>query len=78
MEEVVMRVYRDVLRAPGVLNVTASQLFARLPLGMLNLAILLHVQSKTGAYALAGAAVACVSVGEAVAMRLLPGWPDGP
>ncbi|WKG04790.1 MFS transporter [Mycolicibacterium sp. HK-90] len=63
-----MRVYRDVLRAPGVLNVTASQLFARLPLGMLNLAILLHVQSKTGSYALAGAAVACVSVGEAVAM----------
>ncbi|MCA4751993.1 MFS transporter [Mycolicibacterium fortuitum] len=63
-----MRVYLDVLRAPGVLNVTASQLFARLPLGMLNLAILLHVQSKTGAYALAGAAVACVSVGEAVAM----------
>ncbi|OBI79157.1 MFS transporter [Mycolicibacterium fortuitum] len=65
-----MRVYRDVLRVPGVLNVTASQLFARLPLGMLNLAILLHVQSKTGAYALAGAAVACVSVGEALAMPL--------
>ncbi|CRZ16101.1 MFS transporter [Mycolicibacterium neworleansense] len=63
-----MRVYRDVLAAPGVLNMTASQLFARLPLGMLNLAILLHVQSKTGSYALAGAAVACLSVGEAVAM----------
>ncbi|MEX3645541.1 MFS transporter [Mycolicibacterium porcinum] len=68
MEKLVMRVYRDVLRAPGVLNVTASQLFARLPLGMLNLAILLHVQSKTGSYALAGAAVACVSIGEALAM----------
>lgn len=65
-----MRVYRDVLGAPGVLNMTASQLFARLPLGMLNLAILLHVQSKTGSYAVAGAAVACVSVGEAVAMPL--------
>lgn len=63
-----MRAYRDVVRTPGVLNVTASQLFARLPLGMLNLAILLHVQSRTGSYALAGAAVACVSVGEAVAM----------
>ncbi|MBN3513012.1 Predicted arabinose efflux permease, MFS family [Mycobacterium sp. 88mf] len=63
-----MRVYRDVLRTPGVLNVTASQLFARLPLGMLNLAILMHVQSKTGSYALAGAAVACVSIGEALAM----------
>lgn len=63
-----MRAYRDVLRVPGVLNLTASQLFARLPLGMLNLAILLHVQSETGSYALAGTAVACVSVGEAVAM----------
>lgn len=63
-----MRAYRDVLRVPGVLNLTASQLFARLPLGMLNLAILLHVQSKTGSYALAGVAVACVSVGEALAM----------
>lgn len=63
-----MRVYRDVLRTPGVLNVTASQLFARLPLGMLNLAILMHVQSKTGSYAMAGAAVACVSIGEALAM----------
>jgi MFS family permease len=68
MEKLVMRVYRDVLRTPGVLNVTASQLFARLPLGMLNLAILMHVQSKTGSYALAGAAVACVSIGEALAM----------
>jgi MFS family permease len=63
-----MRVYRDVLRTPGVLSMTASQLFARLPLGMLNLAILLHVQSKSGSYALAGAAVACLSVGEALAM----------
>jgi MFS family permease len=70
MEKLVMRVYRDVLRAPGVLNVTASQLFARLPLGMLNLAILLHVQSQTGSYALAGAAVACLSIGEALAMPL--------
>jgi MFS family permease len=63
-----MRRYRDVIRTPGVLNVTASQLFARLPLGMLNLAILLHVQSVSGSYARAGAVVACVSVGEALAM----------
>lgn len=62
--------YRDLVRVPGVLNVTASQLFARLPLGMLNLAILLHVQSSSGSYAVAGAVVACVSVGEAVAMPI--------
>nr|WP_268793994.1 MFS transporter [Mycolicibacterium setense] len=63
-----IRAYRDLIRTPGVLNVTASQLFARLPLGMLNLAILLHVQSNSGSYTLAGAAVACVSIGEALAM----------
>ncbi|ORA32176.1 MFS transporter [Mycobacterium aquaticum] len=63
-----MRAYRDVVRMPGVLNMTASQLFARLPLGMLNLAILLHVQAISGSYAQAGAVVAGVSVGEALAM----------
>ncbi len=65
-----MRAYRDVVRMPGVLNMTASQLFARLPLGMLNLAILLHVQAISGSYAQAGAVVAGVSVGEAVAMPI--------
>jgi MFS family permease len=63
-----MRVYLDLVRLPGVLNVTASQLFARLPQGMLSLAILLHVQAQAGSYALAGLVVACVSIGEGVAM----------
>lgn len=63
-----MGTYRNLLRVPGVLNVTAAQLFARLPLGILSLAILLHVQGLTGSYALAGAVVASVGVGEAVAM----------
>jgi MFS family permease len=63
-----MRAYRDLIRVPGVLNVTASQLFARLPQGMLSLAILMHVQGLTSSYALGGAVVACLSIGEAVAM----------
>jgi MFS family permease len=63
-----MGTYRGLLRVPGVLNVTASQLFARLPLGTLSLAILLHVQASTHSFALAGTVVACVGVGEAVAM----------
>lgn len=63
-----MRAYRDLMRVPGVVSVTASQLFSRLPLGMLSLAVLLHVQGLTGSYAVAGAVVACVSIGEAVAM----------
>lgn len=65
-----MRAYLDLVRVPGVVNVTASQLFARLPLGMLSLAILLHVQQFSGSYAQAGAVVAAVSVGEAVAMPI--------
>jgi MFS family permease len=63
-----MRAYSDLIRVPGVLNITAAQLFARLPLGMMSLAILLHVHALTSSYALGGAVVACVSVGEAVAM----------
>jgi MFS family permease len=63
-----MRAYRELMRAPRVLNVTASQLFARLPLGILSLAVLLHVQGLTGSYAIAGVVVAWMSVGQAVAM----------
>jgi MFS family permease len=60
--------YQDLLRKPGVLTVMASQLSARLPLGILSLAILLHIQGLTHSYALAGAVVASVGVGEAAAM----------
>lgn len=59
--------YTSVLRAPGVLRVLASQLAARLPAGMTALAILLHVQATTGSFALAGLAVAVLSVGQALA-----------
>jgi MFS family permease len=37
---------------------------------MLSLAILLHVQASLGSYALAGAVVACMSIGEAMAVPL--------
>jgi MFS family permease len=60
--------YMRLLRTPGVFRVTASQLFARLPLGMLSLAILMHVSETTGSYAQAGVVVACVSLAEAIAM----------
>ena len=66
-----MRTYLELVRVPGVLRVTVSQLVARFPLGMLSLAVLLHVRHATGSYALAGLVVACVSVGEAVAMPLV-------
>ncbi|MDN4614063.1 MFS transporter [Leifsonia sp. F6_8S_P_1B] len=63
-----MRVYLDLVRLPGVVRITASQLLARFPLGMLSLAVLLHVRELTGSYAVSGLAVACLSVGQAVAM----------
>ena len=65
-----MRSYAELMRVPGVFGVTSAQLFARLPLGMISLAILLHVQSLSGSYALAGGVVACVSVGEAIVMPM--------
>ncbi|SDH74235.1 Predicted arabinose efflux permease, MFS family [Leifsonia sp. 98AMF] len=66
-----MRTYLELVRVPGVLRVTVSQLVARFPLGMLSLAVLLHVRHASGSYALAGLVVASVSVGEAVAMPLV-------
>lgn len=65
-----VKVYVGLLRTPALLGVVVSQTFARLPMGMLSLAILLHVQSRTGSYALAGAVVAGMSVAEAIAMPL--------
>jgi MFS family permease len=65
-----VKVYVALLRTPALLGVVVSQTFARLPMGMLSLAILLHVQARTGSYALAGAVVAAMSVAEAIAMPL--------
>ena len=35
-----MRAYRELVRTPRVVNLTAAQLFARLPLGIMSLAVL--------------------------------------
>lgn len=63
-----MNAYINVLRVQGVLRVTASQLLARLPVGMLSLVILLHVEGLTDSYATAGSVVACVTLSEALAV----------
>jgi MFS family permease len=70
LEESTVRDYLELIRLPGVVKVTASQLFARLPIGMLSLAILMQVQARSGSYAVAGTVVAGVSVGQAIAMPL--------
>lgn len=63
-----MKTYLEMLRVPGIVRITAAQLLARLPLGMLTLAIVLHVEGASESYALAGLVVAFLSVGEGVGM----------
>lgn len=57
--------YRAVLSAPGFARVFATALFGRLPQGMLSLAILLLVRSRTGSYAAAGIAVGAYALSSA-------------
>ena len=63
-----MKTYLEMLRVPGIVRITTAQLLARLPLGMLTLAIVLHVEGASESYALAGLVVAFLSVGEGVGM----------
>ena len=62
-----MKSYVLLFRTPGVARITASQLTARLPFGMIAIGVLLHVNASTGSYGLGGVVLACFSVGEAIA-----------
>ena len=57
--------YRAVLSSPGCARVFATALIGRLPQGMLSLAILLLVRSRTGSYAAAGIAVGAYALSSA-------------
>lgn len=59
--------YSSILRAPGVSRLVLSQLLARFPGGMISLAVLIHIQHIHHSYAAAGAVLAAISVGQAVA-----------
>ena len=63
--------YRVVLRAPGVRVLLTSSLVARVPIAMVNLAIILRVAHGTGSYARAGAVTACYVLGTAAGTPLL-------
>jgi MFS family permease len=63
--------YRSVLSAPGCARVFVTALIARLPQGMVSLAVLLLVRSKTGSYAAAGIAVGASAVGTAAGAPFL-------
>jgi MFS family permease len=62
--------YRSVLATPGAARLLASALFARLPLGMTSLSILLVVRSSTGSIAAAGIAVGAYAFGNAATAPL--------
>ena len=66
--------YRDLLRTPGVGRIIAAQLTARLPNGMLSLAVLLHIEQVTGSYGAAGLVLAATSVGQAIAGPVTSRW----
>ncbi|MEO9176002.1 MAG: MFS transporter [Gaiellales bacterium] len=57
--------YRTVLSSPGAARLLASALYARLPLGMTALSILLVVRSSTGSIAAAGIVVGAYALGNA-------------
>jgi predicted MFS family arabinose efflux permease len=58
--------YRRVLSLPGALAFSASGLFARMPMAMASLGIVLLVSIRTDSYSLAGAVSAAFLVGNAV------------
>ncbi|WP_354702415.1 hypothetical protein DSM112329_02773 [Paraconexibacter sp. AEG42_29] len=59
--------YQQLLRAPHVTAMTAAALLARMPLGIVGLALVLFFREETGSYATAGAVAAAFAVGSAVA-----------
>ena len=59
------RRYRRLARVPGALPLGLASGLARLPLGMSSLALLLLVQTRTGSYGSAGAAVGCFALASA-------------
>jgi MFS family permease len=59
--------YANLLRTPGVAQIIAAQLTARMPSGMISLAYLLHIEQMFNSYGLAGLVLAATSLGQAIA-----------
>jgi len=66
--------YIDLLKTPGIARIITAQLTARLPGGMLSLAILLHVEQIHHSYGAAGLVLAATSIGQGVAGPLTSRW----
>lgn len=63
--------YADLFRVPGVRATLAASIIGRLPIGIATLAILLFLQSRSGSFAIAGAAAACYVMGLGLVAPLL-------
>ncbi len=61
-----MGIYAAILRRPGIALLVASTLFARLPVGINGLAVLLFVRAETGSFATAGAVTGAMALGTAL------------
>ncbi len=62
-----MRSFHELLRAPGLGRLIATQLLARSPAGMFSLGMLMHIEHSHGNYTAAGAVLAAFSIGMAIA-----------
>jgi MFS family permease len=63
--------YADLFRVPGLRATLLASMAGRLPIGIATLAILLFLQSRSGSFAIAGAAAACYVLGLAAVAPLL-------
>ena len=69
-----MGIYRDLSQSTGVFRIIFAQLLARLPFGMLALAMLLHIELVYGNYTAAGAVLAAQSIGQALSGPVTSRW----
>jgi len=68
--------YGAFFRLPDVTRMLAMAVVARMPLGTVTLALLLHVRALTGSFAAAGVAVGCYLGASAVTAPILGRWID--
>jgi len=66
--------FSALLKVPGVLRIVLSQLYARLPGGMLSLGLIIYVERITESYAIAGITVGAATLGISVAQPALSRW----
>lgn len=63
-----LRPYLGVVRTPGVATPLATSFLGSLPIGMLNLAVLMMVRSATGSFGRAGIVAAALGIGSAAGL----------